>query len=166
MEGKDRSYIIGVMRCWDFNIENLTGQNMMFWIDTLALVLMSYYADIMSDLKQLKLFYQKNLLDYLFLNSVGLFISVAITLQHVFQWNQTASPERDYLAKLVPSECIQMVLLFCAVVSQTHVLLLVLLSIRFRQKHPLLRGAKGAEFAESAISSLVQSNFLVSLVAR
>eukprot|EP00434_Breviolum_minutum_P039636 symbB.v1.2.035205.t1/scaffold4689.1/size36349/1 len=124
-----------------------------------------FYADVASDLKQLKLFYDQGLVDYMAFNAFGLLIPLAVTLHEAFEWSRTPSPELSFFQSRIQSEVLQKIVIVAAVASQSHVLLLVMLSIKFRSKHPLLRGAKDAEVAESTISALVQTNFLVSLLA-
>ncbi|CAL1152303.1 unnamed protein product [Cladocopium goreaui] len=174
IQGVQRDHILGVVHkvsFWSFDARSWTGQSVMFWIDIFLLVLacfvpvsafVLYYADILLDLKQLKVFADQRLYDYLRFNALGLLIPPVLTVWEACHWLQQPSPERDHFDHLVASKLMQKIIIVLAVATQTHVILLVMWSVRFKQKHPLLQGAKNAEVAESAISALVQINFLVS----
>eukprot|EP00434_Breviolum_minutum_P027193 symbB.v1.2.024053.t1/scaffold2246.1/size98716/2 len=167
MPGQACSHVVGVLHKTSFcscNVQSLTGQSMMFWFDQVVLVGVLFYADIALDLKQLKLFYDQGLVDYMAFNAFGLLIPPVVTMLEALEWSRTPSPELSFFQSRIQSEVLQKIIIVAAVASQSHVLLLVMLSIKFRSKHPLLRGAKDAEVAESTISALVQTNFLVSLL--
>ena len=93
---------------------------------------MLFYADIASDLKQLKLFYDQDLTDYMAFNAFGLLIPPVVTLHEAFEWFKTSSPELSFFQSRIQSEVLQKIIIVAAVASQSHVLLLVMLSIRFR----------------------------------
>ena len=80
------------------------------------------------------LFEEQQLFDYLAFNALGLLIPPVVTMWDALHWLERPSPERDYFARLFRSGLVQKMVIILAVVSQTHVLLLVLLSIRFRQR--------------------------------
>eukprot|EP00434_Breviolum_minutum_P004708 symbB.v1.2.004149.t1/scaffold235.1/size321457/8 len=166
MPGQACSHVVGVLHKTSFcscNVQSITGQSMMFWFDQVVLVL--FYADVALDLKQLKLFCDQDLVDYMAFNAFGLLIPPVVTMLEALEWSRTPSPELSFFQSRIQSEVLQKIIIVAAVASQSHVLLLVMLSIKFRSKHPLLRGAKDAEVAESTISALVQTNFLVSFFA-
>ena len=93
---------------------------------------MLFYADIASDLKQLKLFYDQQLVDYIAFNAFGLLIPAVVTLHEAFEWSKEPSPELSFFQSRIQSELLQKIFIVAAVASQSHVLLLVMLSIRFR----------------------------------
>eukprot|EP00434_Breviolum_minutum_P027196 symbB.v1.2.024055.t2/scaffold2246.1/size98716/4 len=169
MPGQACSHVVGVLHktsFWSCNVQSITGQSMMFWFDQVVLVGVLFYADIALDLKQLKLFYDQDLVDYVAFNALGLLIPPVVTMLEAFEWSRMPSPELSFFQSRIQSEVLQKIIIVAAVASQSHVLLLVMLSMKFRSKHPLLRGAKDAEVAESTISALVQTSFLVSLLAK
>ena len=91
-----------------------------------------FYADIALDLKQLKLFYDEGLVDYMAFNAFGLLIPPIVTLHEAFEWCRKPSPELNFFQSRIQSEILQKIVIVAAVASQSHVLLLVMLSIRFR----------------------------------
>ena len=91
-----------------------------------------FYTDIALDLKQLKLFYDQELVDYMAFNAFGLLIPPIVTLHEAFEWSRTPSPELSFFQSRIQSEILQKIFIVAAVASQSHVLLLVMLSIRFR----------------------------------
>ena len=91
-----------------------------------------FYTDIALDLKQLKLFYDQGLVDYMAFNAFGLLIPPIVTLHEAFEWFKTSSPELSFFKGRIQSEVLQKIVIVAAVASQSHVLLLVMLSIRFR----------------------------------
>ena len=93
---------------------------------------MLFYADVASDLKQLKLFYDQGLVDYMAFNAFALLIPLAVTLHEAFEWSRTPSPELSFFQSRIQSEVLQKIIIVAAVASQSHVLLLVMLSIKFR----------------------------------
>eukprot|EP00434_Breviolum_minutum_P004711 symbB.v1.2.004151.t1/scaffold235.1/size321457/10 len=128
MPGQARSHVVGVLHKTSFcscNVQSITGQSMMFWFDQVVLVGVLFYADVASDLKQLKLFYDQGVVDYMAFNALGLLIPPVVTMLEAFEWSKTPSPELSFFQR-----------------------------------------AKDAEAAESTISALVQTNFLVSLLAK
>ncbi|CAL1152301.1 unnamed protein product [Cladocopium goreaui] len=156
IQGVQRDHILGVVHkvsFWSFDARSWTGQSVMFWIDIFLLVLVLYYADILLDLKQLKVFADQRLYDYLRFNALGLLIPPVLTVWEACHWLQQPSPERDHFDHLVASKLMQKIIIVLAVATQTHVILLVMWSVRFKQKHPLLQGAKNAE--TMAVSILV-----------
>jgi hypothetical protein len=98
------------------------------------LVQVLYYADIVLDLKQLKVFADQRLYDYLGFNALGLLIPPVVTVWEAFHWLQQPSPERDHFDHLVRSKLMQKIIIVLAVATQTHVILLVMWSVRFKQK--------------------------------
>ena len=93
---------------------------------------MLFYADVATDLKQLKLFYDQGLVDYMAFNALGLLIPPVVTMLEAFEWSRTPSPELSFFQSRIQSEVLQKVVIVAAVASQSHVLLLVMLSIKFR----------------------------------
>ena len=91
-----------------------------------------FYADIALDLKQLKLFYDQGLVDYMAFNALGLLIPPVVTMLEAFEWSRTPSPELSFFQSRIQSEVLQKIIIVAAVASQSHVLLLVMLSIKFR----------------------------------
>ena len=91
-----------------------------------------FYTDIALDLKQLKLFYDQGLVDYMVFNAFGLLIPPIVTLYEAFEWCRIPSPELSFFQSRIQSEAFQKIVIVAAVASQSHVLLLVMLSIRFR----------------------------------
>ena len=91
-----------------------------------------FYADIFLDLKQLKLFYDQDLVDYMAFNAFGLLIPPIVTLHEAFEWSRTPSPELSFFQSRIQSEVLQKIVIAAAVASQSHVLLLVMLSMKFR----------------------------------
>jgi len=91
-----------------------------------------FYADIFLDLKQLKLFYDQDLVDYMAFNAFGLLIPPIVTLLEAFEWSRTPSPELNFFQSRIQSEVLQKIIIVAAVASQSHVLLLVMLSMKFR----------------------------------
>eukprot|EP00434_Breviolum_minutum_P004704 symbB.v1.2.004147.t1/scaffold235.1/size321457/6 len=201
MPGQACSHVVGVLHKTSFcscNVQSITGQSMMFWFDQVVLVGVLFYADIFLDLKQLKLFYDQDLVDYMAFNAFGLLIPPIVTLLEAFEWSRTPSPELNFFQSRIQSEVLQKIIIVAAVASQSHVLLLVMLSMKFRstpgrvwignfgilgwrtgggQNSALFTNFGGGhcglehiglfpEVAESTISALVQTNFLVSLLAK
>ena len=80
----------------------------------------------------MKLFYDQELVDYMAFNAFGLLIPPIVTLHEAFEWCRTPSPELSFLQGRIQSEIFQKIVIVAAVASQSHVLLLVMLSIRFR----------------------------------
>ena len=91
-----------------------------------------FYADIALDLKQLKLFYDQDLVDYVAFNALGLLIPPVVTMLEALEWSRTPSPELSFFQSRIQSEVLQKIIIVAAVASQSHVLLLVMLSIKFR----------------------------------
>ena len=89
---------------------------------------MLFYADVASDLKQFKLFYDQGLVDYMAFNAFALLIPPAVTLHEAFEWSRTPSPELSFFQSRIQSEVLQKIIIVAAVASQSHVLLLVMLS--------------------------------------
>eukprot|EP00434_Breviolum_minutum_P040288 symbB.v1.2.035796.t1/scaffold4904.1/size33176/4 len=85
-------------------------------------------------------------------------------MREALKWQHRPSPEKEFVKRLINTDFLQKMIIVAAIASQTHMLLLVMLSVHFRKKHPLLEAAKNAEVAESAISALVQTSFLISVV--
>eukprot|EP00438_Fugacium_kawagutii_P004792 Skav205495 [mRNA] locus=scaffold2844:29109:38204:- [translate_table: standard] len=107
-----------------------------------------FYADIAFDVKQLVLFYQQGLWDYLLINAIGMMAPPISTCCAAFAWLQHESREVQHFRRLVPSHAMQVVVLLVLLLTQTHMIFLVLFSV-----------------AESLTSSAVQSNFLLSYMA-
>ena len=164
MQGREYNHIVGVIYSSRWSIQSLTGQSVFFWLDTLGLVFAMFYADIALDIKQLVLFYNKGLFDYCLFNGLGLLIPPIVTIREALRWQHMSSPEKDFVNRLIKFDFFQKMFIVGAIASQTHMLLLVMLSVHFRKKHPLLEATKHAEVAESAVSALVQTNFIMSVV--
>eukprot|EP00434_Breviolum_minutum_P003938 symbB.v1.2.003461.t1/scaffold194.1/size275082/22 len=164
MRGSDYDHIVGVIYSSSWSIRSLTGQSAFFWVDTLGLVVGIFYADIASDIKQLLLFYQKDLWDYCLFNFLGLLIPPIVSIREALRWRERLSPDQNFFKGLIHSDIMQKLVILTAILTQTYMLILAMVAIRFRKKHPLMESAKHAEVAESAISALVQSNFLMSFM--
>ena len=80
----------------------------------------------------MKLFYDQELVDYMAFNAFGLLIPPIVTLHEAFEWSREPSPELSFFQSRIQSEVFQKIVIVAAVASQSHVLLLVMLSIRFR----------------------------------
>eukprot|EP00931_Biecheleriopsis_adriatica_P019219 TRINITY_DN13173_c0_g1_i2.p1 TRINITY_DN13173_c0_g1~~TRINITY_DN13173_c0_g1_i2.p1 ORF type:complete len:642 (+),score=119.44 TRINITY_DN13173_c0_g1_i2:431-2356(+) len=171
MRGEEQDHITGalykyvggsgfVWRCKAF-----TGQVPLFWIELLLLTCSMFYLDWVLDIKQLKLFYQSSMRMYLAANAIGILLPIAVTWYDIILWvrESPASAELDALRSLIKPYSVLVVLIAC-ITSQSFVLVLTLLSCRFRKKHVLLSGAKYAEVVEAGTSLLVQMNFLLSLI--
>ena len=74
------------------------------------LVQVLYYADILLDLKQLKVFADQRLYDYLRFNALGLLIPPVLTVWEACHWLQQPSPERDHFDHLVASKLMQKII--------------------------------------------------------
>ncbi|OLQ11729.1 hypothetical protein AK812_SmicGene4454 [Symbiodinium microadriaticum] len=120
-----------------------------------------YYVDIALDLKQLWLFWQGRLFYYFTINLAGMALPPTFTMLEAVHFLDRRSPEEDQLKKLLTPKMLVPAILV-SILTQTHMLLLVAASALSRRRHPLLAGSKDAEVAESAVSALVQTNFLVS----
>jgi len=147
--------------CTPGAVRSLTGQPTMFWVELFLLTLALFYLDIALDLKQLWLFWQEKLFGYFTVNLAGMTLPPTFTMLEAVRFSARPSPECDQLKKLLTPKMVVPVMLL-SILTQTHMVLLVAASALSRRKHPLLAGAKGAEVAESAVSALVQTNFLVS----
>ncbi|CAE7358498.1 unnamed protein product [Symbiodinium necroappetens] len=130
-------------------VRSLTGQSAMFWADLFLLTLALFYVDIALDVKQLGLFWQNKLFGYFFLNVAGMALPPVFTTLEAVDFLDRRSPEEDQLKTLLTPKMLVPAMLL-SICTQTHM------------RHPLLAGAKHAEVAESAVSALVQTNFLVS----
>ena len=164
MQGSEYSHLVGVVYASSWSIQTLTGQSMFFWLDTVGLIFAMFYADIALDIKQLFLFYNNGLVDYCLFNGLGILIPPIVTMREALRWQHRPSPEKDFVNCLIKSEFLQKMFIVVVIVSGMHVFLLVMLSMNFRKKHPLLEAAKHAEVAESAVSAVVQTNFLMSVL--
>ncbi|CAE7717433.1 unnamed protein product, partial [Symbiodinium microadriaticum] len=147
--------------CTPAAVRSLSGQSAMFWVDLFVLTSALFYLDIALDLKQLWLFWQAGLFGYFTVNLAGMALPPTFTILEAVRFSARPSPERDHLEKLLTPKMLVPAMLL-SILTQTHMILLVAASALSRRKHPLLVGAKGAEVAESAVSALVQTNFLVS----
>lgn len=92
-----------------------------------------FYADIALDIKQLVLFYNKGLFDYCLFNGLGLLIPPIVTIREALRWQHKSSPEKDFVNRLIKSDFFQKIFIVGAIASQTHMLLLVMLSVHFRK---------------------------------
>ncbi|CAE7765797.1 unnamed protein product [Symbiodinium sp. CCMP2592] len=133
----------------------------MFWIDLLVFTFALFYVDIVLDVRQLVLFANSRLHGYLILNLAGMTLPPMFTTIEAMRFCAHGSPEKDRLERLL-SPTLLLPAILTAVITQTLMAVLVTLSALARRKHPLLAGAKIAEVAESAVSALVQTNFLIS----
>ena len=77
-----------------------------------------YYADILLDLKQLKVFADQRLYDYLRFNALGLLIPPVVTVWEACHWLQQPSPERDHFDHLVRSKLMQKIIIVLAVATR------------------------------------------------
>ena len=186
--GCERHHVTGLLYRSGCSIETATGKVAMFWIDLWLLTCALYYFDVVTDLQQLMLFLAEGQYWYLAISCVGLAIPVVSTMVESVQWSEdpppraqcdmlrrwapsmaaklfawsegdAPRPQRDMLRHLVPSMPARLVLIVASVLTQLHILLLVVVSTCMRAKHDLLQGAKQAEVAEAAISAALQSNY-------
>ena len=113
-------------------MQALDASKAVSWGDNPCSAEVLFYADVASDLKQLKLFYDQGLVDYMAFNAFGLLIPPVVTMLEAFEWSRTPSPELSFFQSRIQSEVLQKIIIVAAVASQSHVLLLVMLSIKFR----------------------------------
>ena len=92
-----------------------------------------FYADIALDIKQLVLFYNKGLFDYCAFNGLGLLIPPIVTMREALKWQHRPSPEKEFVKRLINTDFLQKMIIVAAIASQTHMLLLVMLSVHFRK---------------------------------
>ncbi len=92
-----------------------------------------FYVDIASDIKQLVLFYQKDLWDYCLFNSFGLLIPPIVTIREALRWRERLSPDQNFFKGLIHSEVWQKLVILTAILTQTHILILGMVSIHFRK---------------------------------
>ncbi|OLP86997.1 hypothetical protein AK812_SmicGene31833 [Symbiodinium microadriaticum] len=144
-----------------------------------------FYVDIALDVKQLGLFWQNKLFGYFFLNVAGMALPPVFTTLEAVDFLDWRSPEEDRLKKVLPPKMVVPAMLL-SICTQTHMLLLVAASALSRailclqepsmQRQVLcspvdteslrLNVRSSAQVAESAVSALVQMNFLVSALGR
>ena len=127
------------------------------WLLTCAL----YYFDVVTDLQQLLLFFDEGQYTYLAISCFGIAIPMIGTIVDSVKWSEGKVPRAqcDIFRRMVPFLAVRLVLVVASVLTQLHVLLLVLASTCMRVKHDLLQGAKQSEVVEAAISALLQSNY-------
>ena len=92
-----------------------------------------FYADIALDIKQLFLFYNNGLVDYCLFNGLGILIPPIVTMREALRWQHRPSPEKDFVNCLIKSDFLQKMFIVVAIVSQMHMLVLVMLSVHFRK---------------------------------
>lgn len=92
-----------------------------------------FYADIALDIKQLVLFYNKGLFDYCAFNGLGLLIPPIVTMRDALKWQHRPSPEKEFVKRLTNTDFLLKMIIVAAIASQTHMLLLVMLSVHFRK---------------------------------
>lgn len=159
--GCERDHIFGLKSVSSWSLESATGQKPLFWAELLVLTFGLYYLDVITDLQQLALFASEGRYDYLVISCIGISIPIVTTLVEAMRWNFTSSPQCDLFRRTIPSMAARVTLIFLSVVSQLHMILLVICSIVMRTRHDLLLGTKHAEVAESGVSALLQSNYLL-----
>ena len=161
--GVRRHHVMGLEFARSSSLEAATGQRAAFWLDLVGFILFPYYLDVFTDVQQVVLFAMERQFDYLALTCVGIFLPIATSLIVAVQWSESRQPEpqSDIFRSLVPSRAMRLWLLVASVLTQSHMLVLVLASALFRVKHDLLLASKHAEVAEAAVSACVQGNFLL-----
>ena len=92
-----------------------------------------FYVDIASDIKQLVLFYQKDLWDYCLFNLFGLLIPPVVTIREALRWRERLSPDQNFFKGIIHSEVWQKLVILTAILTQTHMLILGMVSIHFRK---------------------------------
>ena len=92
-----------------------------------------FYADIASDIKQLLLFYQKDLWDYCLFNFLGLLIPPIVSIREALRWRERLSPDQNFFKGLIHSDVMQKLVILTAILTQTYMLILAMVSIRFRK---------------------------------
>ena len=163
--GCDRDHIFGLKSLSSsWSVESATGQKPLFWAELLVLTFGLYYLDVVTDLQQLALFASEGSYEYLVLSCIGISIPIVTTLVEAVRWSFASSPQNDLFRHAIPSMAARVALICLSVVSQLHMLLLVICSVVMRTRHDLLLGAKHAEVAESGFSALLQSNFLLMIL--
>ena len=161
MRGQHRDHLVGlIFQSWH-GVESATGQNAMYWIDLLALTGGLYYLDVVTDVQQIALFLAEGQYEYFALSCLGVAIPMIATVIDAVRWSEglVARPQRDAFRRSLPSAFARLTLIFMSVLTQCHMILLVLASMQMRIKHDLLLGAKHAEVAEAVISAGLQTNF-------
>ena len=159
--GHERDHLTGlVYQGWN-SPECATGQTPMFWLELCVLTCGLYYLDVATDLQQLFLFLAEHQYEYFALSCAGMAIPVVSTVIDAMAWSESkvATPQCDKFRKIVPSKTMRIIVVVFAVLSQSHMLLLILASALIRTKHDLLLGAKQAEVAEAVVSAGLQSNY-------
>ncbi|CAE7947189.1 unnamed protein product [Symbiodinium sp. KB8] len=146
-------------------VRSLTGQSAMFWAELFLLTLALFYVDIALDVKQLGLFWQNKLFGYFFLNVAGMALPPVFTTLEAVDFLDWRSPEEDRLKKVLPPKMVVPAMLL-SICTQTHMLLLVAASALSRAILCLQEPSMQRQVAESAVSALVQMNFLVSALGR
>ncbi|CAE7464219.1 unnamed protein product [Symbiodinium natans] len=158
--GRQRHHITGLtFQSWS-SVECATGRDLMFWVDLLMLTGGLYYLDVGTDVQQLFLFSEENY-DYLALNIFGIAIPMVTTAMDALKWSEgaVARPQADWVKRIIPFSALRASLIVVLVLTQCHMLLLVVASASMRIKHDLLLGAKHAEVAEAVVSAGLQSNY-------
>ena len=92
-----------------------------------------FYADIASDIKQLLLFYQKDLWDYCLFNFLGLLIPPMVSIREALRWRERLSPDQNFFKGLIRSDVMQKLVILTAILTQTYMLILAMVSVRFRK---------------------------------
>ena len=92
-----------------------------------------FYADIASDIKQLLLFYQKDLWDYCLFNFLGLLIPPIVSIREALRWRERLSPDQNFFKGLIHSDIMQKLVILTAILTQTYMLILAMVAIRFRK---------------------------------
>ena len=164
IRGQHRDHLLGPVyqtwRSWH-DIECATGQDAIFWMDLLVLTGGLYYLDVVTDVQQIALFLAERQYEYFALSGLGVAIPMVAMVIDAVRWSEdsVARPQSDAFRRSLPSALARLCLIFTSVLSQGHMILLVLTSMHMRVKHDLLLGAKHAEVAEAAISAGLQTNF-------
>ena len=164
IRGQHRDHLLGPVyhtwRSWH-DIEGATGQDAMFWLDLFVLTGGLYYLDVVTDVQQITLFFAEGQYEYFALSCLGVAIPMVATVIDAVRWSEDSlvRPQSDAFRRSLPSALARRCLIFTSVLTQGHMILLVLTSMHMRVKHDLLLGAKHAEVAEAAISVGLQTNF-------
>ena len=161
IRGQHRDHVLGpVYQSWH-GIEGATGKDAMFWMELMVLTGGLYYLDVVTDVQQIALFLAERQYEYFALSCLGVAIPMVATVMDAVKWSEgsVVGPQSDAFRRSLPSASARLSLIFMSVLTQCHMILLVLASMHMRIKHDLLLGAKHAEVAEAVISAGLQTNF-------
>ena len=161
IRGQHRDHLLRpIFQSWH-GVEGATGKDAMFWMELTVLTGALYYLDVVTDVQQISLFLTEGQYEYFGLSCLGVAIPMASTVIDALRWSEgsVVTPQSDAFGRSLSSAFARLSLIFMSVLTQCHMILLVLASMQMRIKHDLLLGAKHAEVAEAVISAGLQTNF-------